>query len=64
MRLPQVRAFLGRMTNTASMRATNYREHAAELREMAAAGGDDRLDRQLLDLAKQYDALAETADAD
>jgi hypothetical protein len=60
MHLPHVRVLLGQMTNAASMRAVNYREHAAELREMAAVGGDDKLERELLAVANKYDALADT----
>lgn len=54
----------GLVANAASMRAVRYREHAAELREMAAVGGNDRLDRELLKIAEKYDALAQTADGD
>jgi hypothetical protein len=39
--------------------AAYYREHAVELREMAAYNEGDELDQELLDLAKNYDALAE-----
>jgi hypothetical protein len=46
------------------MRAARYREHAAELREMAELGGNDKLDRELLELAEKYDALAQLADGD
>jgi hypothetical protein len=62
MRLSQVRSVFGLMANAASMRAVNYREHAAELREMAAVGGNDKLERELLAIAERYDALAEVVD--
>lgn len=42
------------------MWAATYRQRAAELREMAACGGDDGL----LDMADEYDALAEITDDD
>jgi hypothetical protein len=48
--------------NAASMRAVNYPEHAAELREMAAVGGNDKLERELLAIAERYDALAKAVD--
>lgn len=42
--------------------AADYRERAEELRELAAFGRGDELDQELLDLAEEYDALAEIAD--
>jgi hypothetical protein len=59
-----MKSIFGLMTNAPSMRARHYREYAAELREMAAVGGNDRLERELLALAARYDALAETEDDD
>lgn len=42
--------------------ALDYREGAADLRELAALGGDGELVRDLLDLAEEYDLLAEIAE--
>ena len=42
-------------------RATIYRERAARLRAMAQAEADPELRAQLLDLARQYEDMADTA---
>lgn len=42
--------------------AADYRERAEELRELAAVGRGDELDQELLDLAEEYETLAEIAD--
>lgn len=42
--------------------AADYRERAEELRELAAVGRGDELDQDLLDLAEEYETLAEIAD--
>jgi len=39
--------------------AADYREYAAELREIATLGGGDGLDQELLVLAQEFDLLAE-----
>jgi hypothetical protein len=53
-------SMLDRITNAAQARAVHYREQAAEFRQMAENGENDRLQQDLLDLAEKYDALAET----
>jgi hypothetical protein len=42
-------------------RAAIYREHAAHLRAMAEAEPDQQLRAQLIDLAQQYDDMADSA---
>jgi hypothetical protein len=46
------------MTSQTQACAARYREQATQFREMASAGQDEKLDHDLLELAKQYDALA------
>jgi hypothetical protein len=38
----------------------HYREQAAEFRQMAETGDNDKRQQDLLDLAEKYDALADT----
>lgn len=49
-----------RMTNSALARAAHYREQAAEFRQMAEDGDNDKLQQDLLDLAEKYETLADT----
>jgi hypothetical protein len=58
MERPGTQAVSGRSQPRAGLVA-DYRDHAAELRDVAALGGDDVLDQELLLLAQQYDLLAE-----
>jgi hypothetical protein len=51
-------AVSGRLKPSAVL-AANYRERASELRELATFGRSDELDHEMLDLAEEYDALAE-----
>ena len=53
-------SILDRMTNSALARAAHYREQAAEFRQMAETGDNDKLQQDLLDLAEKYDNLADT----
>jgi hypothetical protein len=46
------------MHATASERAAHYREQAAQLRALAAAEQNERLRRDLFDIALKYDQLA------
>jgi hypothetical protein len=56
----RIASLLDRMTNAAQARAAHYREQAAEFRQMAENGDNDQLQRDLLDLANKYEALADT----
>lgn len=56
----RIGSMLDRMTNAAQARAKRYRQQAAEFREMAESGVDDRLHHDLLELADKYEALADT----
>jgi hypothetical protein len=44
----------------AGIRAQNYREHAAQLRRMAETAPTTKVRDKLLDLANQFERLAET----
>jgi hypothetical protein len=52
-------AVLEFVATAAHVRAAHYREQAEQLREMAAAEPIGRLRERLLDVAAQYDRLAE-----
>jgi hypothetical protein len=56
----RITSILDRMTNAAQARAAHYREQAAEFRQMAEGGENDRLHHDLLALAEKYEALADT----
>lgn len=53
-------SILDRITNAAQARATHYRAQAAEFRQMAENGDNDRLQQDLLELAAKYEALADS----
>lgn len=46
------------LLNSAQTRAAHYRQQAAELRGMAGNQSSEKVRRDLLDLATNYDALA------
>jgi hypothetical protein len=46
----------------ARVRSLNYREEAAQIREMASKSGVREIQEQLLNLAAQYERLAERDD--
>ena len=52
------------MLNSAQTRAGHYRQQAVELREMAESQIDEKLRRELLDLAAKYAALADSVSRD
>jgi hypothetical protein len=52
------------MLNSAQTRAGHYRLQATELREIAESQIDEKLRRQLLDLATKYSALANSVSRD
>lgn len=47
------------LLNSAQTRAAHYRQQAAELRGMAGNQRNEKVQRDLLDLAMSYDALAD-----
>ncbi len=49
-------------SSTPSLPADYYRKHAAGVQELAAAATTPALKEQLLEVARQYDGLAERAD--
>ena len=49
------------IANASHVRETYYRDKVARLREMAETEPLARLRKQLIDLAEQYEALADTA---
>ena len=50
------------LPSTPSLPADYYRKHAARVRELAADATTPGIKEQLLDVARQYDELAEQAD--